>query len=268
MESPELDPRLRALRVGARVVIGGVGVDPIRQDELHAVIADAVATQRQRIILNANARAIALANTLPAFKAALNAADIVFCDGYGVLFAARFLGATLPERITYADWAHPFARFSQERGLSWFFLGAAPGVADTAAARLRQQYPGLNIAGAHHGYFDLDGKDNDQVLARISALRPDVTFVGLGMPTQELWIQRNAPRLDTRVLLSAGACFDYLAGRVRRGPRWMTDHGLEWLARILIEPRRLLWRYTVDNLAFLRIVLAQKFGGKGRSAFQ
>lgn len=268
MDGPELDSRSRARRASARIFIGGIGIDPIRQDELHAVIADAVATQRQRIILNANARAIALARSLPAFKAALNAADIVFCDGYGVLFAARFLGATLPERITYADWAHPFARFSQERGLSWYFLGAAPGVADAAAARLRQLYPGLKIVGTHHGYFDRADKENDQIIARISALRPDVTFVGLGMPTQELWIQRNAPRLDTCVLLSAGACFDYLAGRVRRGPRWMTDHGLEWLARILIEPRRLLWRYSVDNLAFLRIVLAQKFGGKGRSAFQ
>jgi N-acetylglucosaminyldiphosphoundecaprenol N-acetyl-beta-D-mannosaminyltransferase len=250
----------------ARIFIGGIGIDPIRQDELHAVIADAAATQRQRIILNANARAVALAQSLPAFRAALNAADIVFCDGYGVLFAAQFLGATLPERITYADWAHPFARFSQERGLSWYFLGAAPGVAEAAVARLRLQYPGLKIVGTHHGYFDPYGKDNEAVVAHINALRPDVTFVGFGMPAQELWIQRNAPRLDTRVLLSAGACFDYLAGRVRRGPRWMTDHGLEWLARILIEPRRLLWRYTVDNLVFVRVVLAQKFGGKGGTA--
>ncbi len=268
MDGPELDPRLRAQRASARIFIGGIGIDPIRQDELHAVIADAVATQRQRIILNANARAIALAQSLPAFKAALNAADIVFCDGYGVLFAARFLGAILPERITYADWAYPFARFSQERGLSWYFLGATPGVADAASARLRELYPRLNIVGAHHGYFDLDGKDNEQVIARVNALHPDVTFVGFGMPTQELWIRRNAARLNTHVLLSAGACFDYLAGRVRRGPRWMTDHGLEWLARILIEPRRLLWRYSVDNLAFLRVVLAQKFGAKGRSALQ
>ncbi len=268
MDGPELDPWLRAQRARARVVIGGVGIDPIRQDELHAVIADAVATQRQRIILNANARAIALARSLSTFRAALNAADIVFCDGYGVLFAARFLGATLPERITYADWVHPFARFSQECGLSWYFLGAAPGIADAAAARLRALYPGLNIVGTHHGYFDRAGSENEAVIARLNAARPDVTFVGLGMPIQELWIQRNAARLDTRVLLSAGACFDYLAGRVRRGPRWMTDHGLEWLARVLIEPRRLLWRYSVDNLAFLRIVLAQKLGGKGRSALQ
>ena len=246
-----------------RVNIGGVGVDPIRLDELHALIGDAVATQRQRIILNVNARAIALAQSIPAFRSALDSADTVFCDGYGVLFAARFLGARLPERITYADWVHPFAAFSRQQGLSWFFLGAAPGIADMAAQRLRQQYTGLNIAGTHHGHYDLDGEDNDRVVARLNAVRPDVTFVGLGMPTQELWIQQNASRLDTRVLLSAGACFDYLAGRVRRGPRWMTDHGLEWLARILIEPRRLLRRYAVDNLNFLRIVLSQKLGRKG-----
>lgn len=266
MGNPALNPWLGAQRASALVVIGGVGIAPIRQDELHAVIADAVATRRRRIILNANARAIALAQSLPPFKAALNAADIVFCDGYGVLLAARFLGASLPERITYADWIYPFAAFSQERGLSWFFLGAAPGVAEAASARLRALYPGLNIVGAHHGYFDRDGADNEQVVARINALRPDVTFVGFGMPIQEFWIQRNAPRLQTWALLSSGACFDYVAGRVRRGPRWMTDHGLEWLARILIEPRRLLWRYTVDNLTFLRVVLAQKWSGRGGTA--
>jgi len=263
-ERPELVLRSRAQYVRARVVIGGVGVDPIRRDELHAFIADTVVAQRRSIILHANARAIALAQSLPSFRAALNAADIVFCDGYGVLYAARFLGATLPERITYADWVHSFARFSQQQGLSWYFLGAAEGVADAAAARLRQRYPKLKILGTQHGYFNQHGKDNEQIIARINALRPDVTFVGLGMPAQEWWIQRNAPQLDTRVLLSVGACFDYLAGRVRRGPRWMTDHGLEWLARILIEPRRLSRRYVVDLAGFARAVLAQKLLGAGR----
>ena len=214
--------------------------------------------------MNVNARAIALAQSMPDFRAALNAADVVFCDGYGVLLAARFLGVRLPQRITYADWIDPFADFSARQGLSWYFLGAAPGVAEAAAERLRARHPNLRILGTHHGYYDLWGAENEPVIAQINALKPDVTFVGFGMPTQELWIQRFASRLETHVLLSAGACFDYASGRLRRGPRWMTDHGLEWLARILIEPRRLLHRYVVDLAGFARAVLTQKLFGGGK----
>jgi len=245
-------------------MVGGVGVNPVCQGELHSIIADAVVSKRQRVILNVNARAIALAQSMPDFRAALNAADVVFCDGYGVLLAARFLGARLPQRITYADWIDPFADFSARRGLSWYFLGAAPGVAEAAAERLRARHPDLRIIGTHHGHYDLRGPENERVIAHINILRPDVTFVGFGMPTQELWIQRHAPHLETHVLLSAGACFDYASGRLRRGPRWMTDHGLEWLARILIEPRRLLHRYVVDLARFARAVLTQKLFGGGK----
>jgi N-acetylglucosaminyldiphosphoundecaprenol N-acetyl-beta-D-mannosaminyltransferase len=251
-------------RLKSPVLVGGVRVDPICQDDLHDLIMDAALNQHQRIVLNANARAIALAQSMPDFRAALNAADVVFCDGYGVLLAARFLGARLPQRITYADWIDPFADFSARQGLSWYFLGAAPGVAEAAAERLRARHPNLRILGTHHGYYDLWGAENEPVIAQINALKPDVTFVGFGMPTQELWIQRFASRLETHVLLSAGACFDYASGRLRRGPRWMTDHGLEWLARILIEPRRLLRRYVVDLAGFARAVLAQKLFGAGR----
>jgi len=246
------------------IFVGGVRVDPIHLDDLHHLIMHAVLDQRQCIVLNANARAIALAQSMPDFRAALNAADVVFCDGYGVLLAARFLGMRLPQRITYADWIDPFADFSTRHGLSWYFLGAAPGVAEAAAERLRARHPDLRILGTQHGYYDLWGAENEPVIAQINALKPDVTFVGFGMPTQELWIQHYASRLETHVLLSAGACFDYASGRLRRGPRWMTDHGLEWLARILIEPRRLLRRYAVDLAWFARAVLTQKLSGSGK----
>lgn len=241
----------------ARVAIGDVWVNMLTQSSLHALIRDAVKTHRRLRVLNVNARAVALARRDLRFRQALRQADAVFCDGYGVLFAARLLGHRLPERITYADWVYPFAEFSVAHGLSWFLLGARPGIAERAAQVLSQRYPALRIVGTHHGYFDREGEENRAVIAHINACRPDVTFVAFGMPHQELWIHRHACELDTGVLLAAGACFDYVAGVVRRGPRWMTDHGLEWLARILIEPRRLLWRYLVDNTQFAWIVLKQ-----------
>ncbi len=241
----------------AHTFVGGVRVDSLTQAELHTIIANAAATRQRRIILNANARAVALAQIMPEFRSVLNAADVVFCDGFGVKWASRWLGAELPERITYADWVYPFAAFSEREQLNWFFLGGAPGIAERAAARLMAQYPHLNIVGCHHGYFDRNGAENERVVELINSARPDVTFVGFGMPAQELWIGRHAPRLHTWVLLSAGACFDYVAGSVRRGPRWMTDHGFEWLARIVIEPRRLFWRYLRDNTVFAWAVFKQ-----------
>ncbi|MDW8395780.1 MAG: WecB/TagA/CpsF family glycosyltransferase [Anaerolineae bacterium] len=248
---------LSAERKLERLPVGDVWVTPLTQTDLHALIHEAVRTRRTWRVLNVNARAVALARRNLAFRQVLQQADVVFCDGYGVLFAARALGYHLPERITYADWIYPFAEFSSSHGLSWFLLGARPGIADRAAQVLSQRYPGLRIVGTHHGYFDREGEANRAVIAQINACQPDVTFVAFGMPHQELWIHRHAPELDTRVLLAAGACFDYVAGVVRRGPRWMTDHGLEWLARILIEPRRLFWRYLVDNTQFAWIVFKQ-----------
>lgn len=241
----------------SQVFIGDVWVNPITQVQLHALILQAVRERQRLRILNVNARAVALARRLLPFREALTGADVVFCDGYGVLFAARLLGYHLPERITYADWIYPFAEFSREHGLSWFLLGARPGVAEAAAQRLRKCFPGINIAGTHHGYFDREGDENESVIRKINLCSPDVTFVAFGMPHQELWIHRYAHRLQTHVLLAAGACLDYVSGRLRRGPRWMTDHGLEWLARILIEPKRLFWRYALDNSQFALIVLEQ-----------
>lgn len=240
-----------------RIWIGDVWVTPITQSELHTAILKAVRERVQHKIMHINARAVALARRERAFREALQQADIVFCDGYGVKLAARLLGQELPERVTYADWIYPFAAFSSAHRLRWFLLGAQPGVADAAAQKLKRCFPDLQIVGSHHGYFDHAGVENGAIIALINALAPDVTFVAFGMPKQELWIHRYQGAINTHVLLSAGACFDYVAGRVRRGPRWMTDHGLEWLARILIEPRRLLWRYTIDNALFGWIVLEQ-----------
>lgn len=240
-----------------RFAIGEVWINPLTQRELHALIERAAKSRQHFRLLNLNARAVALAQRNLHFRHALQHADAVFCDGYGVLFAARLLGYRLPERITYADWVYPLGEFSSAHGLSWFLLGARPGVAERAAHVLSRRYPALRIVGTHHGYFDREGEENRAVIAQINACQPDVTFVAFGMPHQELWIHHHAHELDTGVLLAAGACFDYVAGVVRRGPRWMTDHGLEWLARILIEPRRLLWRYLVDNTQFAWIVLKQ-----------
>jgi len=145
---------------------------------------------------------------------------------------------------------------------SLFLLGARPGIAEKAAVYLRQQFPDLNVVGAQHGYFDKTpgSVENEAVLEALRAASPDVLIVGFGMPLQERWLMENWNRVEVKVALTAGALLDYLAGEVPRAPRWMTDHGLEWLGRLIIEPRRLWRRYLVGNPLFLWRVLKQRLG--------
>ena len=127
---------------------------------------------------------------------------------------------------------------------------------------MKERYPELEIAGVRHGYFDRS--ENEAVVEEINAAAPDILLVGLGMPLQERWLMENRQRLDVGVALTGGAVFDYVSGRVRRGPRLLTRGGLEWLARLLAEPRRLWRRYLVGNPLFLLRVLRQRLETRGK----
>ena len=245
---------------GGRVGVLGVGVDRITVEGLHAEVAHLV-RRRGGIVLNANAHCLNLCHEDEGLREFFAAADVVFCDGAGVKLAARMLGDQLPERITYADWLPRLAALAEERGFSLFFLGARPGVAGEAARRLRASHPDLRIVGVRHGYFDhrAGSPENGSVVAEINAARPDVLLVGLGMPLQERWLMQNLHGLDVGAALTGGAVFDYASGGLRRGPRLLTDNGLEWLARLIVEPRRLWRRYLLGNPLFLARVIGQRW---------
>ncbi len=242
-----------------RIDVLGVGVDLLTVAELHAEIARLVRDGRLGLVLNVNAHCLNLCYEDSALRYSLNGADVVFCDGAGVMLAARILGGRIPARITYAAWIWRLADFAAAEGFSLYFLGAQPGVAQEAARRLREHYPGLRIVGVRHGYFDhsAGSAENEAVLEEINATAPDILLVGLGMPLQERWLTQNRHRLEARVALSGGAVFDYVSGRVLRGPRILTESGFEWLARLLHEPRRLWRRYLLGNPLFLLRVLRQ-----------
>jgi N-acetylglucosaminyldiphosphoundecaprenol N-acetyl-beta-D-mannosaminyltransferase len=246
----------------------GVGVDPLTVEDLHAEIERLVRMRRRALVLNVNAHCLNLCYEDAALRAFFNGAEVVFCDGVGVMLAARVLGGRIPERITYADWAWRLAAFAAAEGFSLFFLGARPGVAQAAAQRLKERHPGLEISGVRHGYFDhsAGSSENAAVVEEINAAAPDVLLVGLGMPLQERWLMENRHRLDVGAALTGGAVFDYVSGRLDRGPRLLTRNGFEWLARLLAEPRRLWRRYLVGNPLFLSRVLRQRLGAFHRQA--
>jgi N-acetylglucosaminyldiphosphoundecaprenol N-acetyl-beta-D-mannosaminyltransferase len=240
----------------------GVRIHTLRRDELLERIAAVIAARERAIITYANVHALNLAYNLPWFRALLNQSALVFCDGFGVKWGARLVGARLPERFTPPDWIARLVEIACRDDFSVFMIGARAGVAERVAAQFKRRFPDVRIAGTHHGYFDKtpNSAENQAVIQAINATKPDLLIVGFGMPTQERWLFDNWVQLDVNVGLTAGAAFDYLAGEVPRAPSWMTDHGLEWLGRLVAEPRRLWRRYLVGNPLFLYRVLRQRLG--------
>jgi len=214
------------------------------------------------LILSGNVHSFNLAYENEWLRDFFNQADVVRLDGAGLRLGARLLGISTPPRLTWADFAWDLAEFCAEHQFSLFFLGGRPGVAEKAADKLRFTHPSLNVVGIHHGYFDktADHLENEIVISQVNAVRPDILIVGFGMPLQEKWLYENWKRLDVNVTLTGGAVFDYISGELQRGPKWMTDNGLEWLARLVIEPRRLWRRYIVGNPLFLWRVFRQRIG--------
>jgi N-acetylglucosaminyldiphosphoundecaprenol N-acetyl-beta-D-mannosaminyltransferase len=244
-----------------KVNVLGVGIDPLTLEQMLACILQTVAQDRRALIAHANITGLNLAYEQDWLRDFYNRCDLVYCDGMGVMLGARWLGRRIPERYTLADWIWPLAERAAQQGASLYLLGNPAGVAERAAESLRRRFPSLRVAGAQHGYFDKTpgSPENQTVIDRINADHPDILLVGFGMPLQERWLMENWPSLDAKVAITCGALFEYLSGDLSRGPSWMTQAYLEWLARLLISPRRYLRRYLRDLPLFAYRIAKQKF---------
>jgi N-acetylglucosaminyldiphosphoundecaprenol N-acetyl-beta-D-mannosaminyltransferase len=237
----------------------GVRVDAIGKADLERSLVDAVRSDARKVFAYVNVHAVNLARIDSRFRRFLDAADVVYCDGEGVRLGARILGQLLPPRIVLTHWIWDLCALFEREGISVFFLGASNEVSSKAVAEVHRRFPRLRIAGSHHGYFTKSGPENEQIIAAISAARPDVLFVGFGMPLQEYWLEDNLERLTARAVLPAGSMIDYVAGVKRTPPAWMSNHGLEWLHRLVKEPRRLWRRYLIGNPQYLFGILIERW---------
>lgn len=234
--------------------IDGVPVSAVTLDETIDRILMLSTTPTTDVLVGVNAHVINLARHNDRLRAFLESTTFNYADGQSVVWAARSLGATLPERVATTDLAPALIDAAARTNTPVYFLGGAPGISSAAAARMRERTPAASIRAAH-GYFG--ETDSDQVLRDIREHGTRILFVGLGDPLQESWIEQHRDVLPP-VVLTCGGLFDWLSGTHRRAPKVMQQSGLEWLWRLAIEPRRLAHRYLVGNPAFVAAVVRQR----------
>ncbi|GGG92917.1 WecB/TagA/CpsF family glycosyltransferase [Silvibacterium dinghuense] len=244
-----------------RVLVGNVCVDSFTLAGAVAWVMT-VLGRRQRppmLIMGPNAQLIQLAEKHAGFAAALHAADLCVADGISVVWAARLLGGRMPERVTGGDLMIALCAACAAQGRNVFFLGGLPGAAAAAAANLQRRYVELKIAGCYCPPLGFDEDPGELSLIRrmIAQAHPDLLCVAFGAPRQELWMLEHCPSLPIGAAISVGAALDTCAGLRRRAPRWTHRLGLEWLYRLIREPRRLWRRYLLGNPRFAAIVLIQ-----------
>lgn len=245
----------------------GMNVDALTMAETVDQVAAWCAAPRGagcRFVVTPNVDHAVMFQTNAALRAAYEDAAMVLADGAPVVVASRLLRRPVPERVPGSDLAPALFKHasrvaesdSNAAPLRVFLLGAAPGVAERAAAKIAERWQGVKVVGTLSPPlgFERDAAENERILAAVAAAAPDVVLLGLGAPKQELWVHAHAERLEAKVALCIGATIDFLAGEKQRAPRWMRRCGIEWVHRLVTEPRRLAKRYLRDAWIFPRLV--------------
>ncbi len=208
-------------------------------------------------IITLNAEILYQAQYDDELRELINQADLVTPDGIGIVWAARKLDKPVKERVSGIDLLQNLCSRAAEKGWAIYLLGAAPGVAQSAAKNLIQNYPGLKICGIRHGYFGLE--DYEQIRTDILSSKPAILFAGLGAPKQEYWIRDNLPQLGSVICMGVGGSFDVLSGIKQRAPEWIIKLNLEWLYRLMAEPSRIKRQTVLPR--FIWLVLKTRWKG-------
>lgn len=239
-----------------RVRVDGVSVDALALDGLLHRVGEFIAAGTPRTIAYVNVHVLNVAAGDAALLTFLNAVDVCYADGNGVVLAARLLRQHLPGRMTGADWIHDLAARAAANGWRIAWIGGKPGVTERAAAVLLAENPGVNFVLTDHGFYP-PGPEHDALIARLAAASADIVLVGMGTPIQERWVAANRERIAAPIVWCVGATADFVSGEVSRGPKLLYSNQ-EWVARLLSDPRRFWRRFLVGNPVFLARVLRER----------
>ena len=219
-----------------RTEVLGVPVDAINMDSALNMVRAMLAGDSPHLIFAVNPEKVIQAQDNPRLLAALKRASLLVPDGIGVVMAARLLHGIRMQRVPGSDLMPAICEVAAAAGHSAFLYGAKPGVADEAAALLQKRYPGLRIAGTQHGY--IPEQETSALIQRINSSGAALLFVGLGSPRQEYWLDQYQNELQVQVCQGVGGTFDAICGNPKRAPRWLQRIYLEWLHRLILQPRR------------------------------
>lgn len=265
-----------------RVKILGVAIDPLTKEEAVNRLSNFLLMSKPSIITTPNTEFIIKAQTDSEFRDLLNKSDLNICDSFGLLWAARFqtkrypknffkyplcfiywlisivmipifpkyYKQPIPERISGSDFIWDISRFAAENKLRIFLLGGAPTVAERTALKLQTEINDLRVCGVHSG----DISETDQMIEAINKAKADIVLVCFGAPKQEVWLHQNLKKTSAKFGAGLGGSFDFIAGVKKRAPKWMQRSGLEWLYRLILEPKRVIRMLAIPKLMMLMFI--------------
>lgn len=231
-----------------RVAVLGVLIDVVTMKEAVSAVKNFILQQKVHLVVTPNAEIVMMAQKDKQLATIINNADLVVPDGAGVVWAAHYQGDSMPERVAGYDLVQNILAEAVIENYVVYMFGGAPGIADMAKKVAEERYPGVQIVGTRNGFFAKE--DEPEIIRDIQACQPDILLVALGVPRQEKWLAEHLKQLNVPVAIGVGGTFDVMAGIVSRAPLWMQQAKLEWLFRLLLEPKR-----AIRMLALPRFVM-------------
>ncbi len=242
----------------------GIKINRVTKEETVQMVKNVIRSKRSygHYICVANVHSVMSGRQSEKLRAALNSSLLTVADGMPLIWSAKFLGYPLKERIAGPDLMLELLGISEKEGHKNFFYGSSENILGSLVENLKKEFPGIKIIGSVAPPFrPLTVKEEHEIITRINEAAPDILWVGLGAPKQELWMAEHQDRLKVPLMIGVGAAFDFHAGYKKRAPLWMQKSGLEWAWRLMSEPRRLWKRYLIDDMPFFWYILKQKYQG-------
>lgn len=240
-----------------RMKFMNIYLDNVTKDEAIAHIEQCIAERHIGHVITPNVDQIVRIEKDAYFKEICEHAELLLADGHPLLWIAKMYGTPIKEKICGSDLVPDLCEIAADKGYSVFFLGAAPGVAKKAVEKLKEKLPNLRIAGTYSPPqgFENDKAEIDKINQMLYKSNADMLFAGMGVPKQDIFIYENMMAYQIPMSFSIGGAIDFIAGKQKRAPKWMINHGLEWLHRFLMDPKRMFKRYFVNDLAIIKLAL-------------
>lgn len=237
-------------------------IDNLTMDETLDAIDSLIKEDNCSYVVTPNVDHIVQLEKDEELKRAYENASLILTDGKPLIWISNWYKTPIKEKISGSDLFPRVCDLAAKKGYTMYLLGAAEGVADKAAKNLMDKYKGLNIVGTYSPPFGIekDKVELKKIERQIQEVHPDILIVGLGCPKQEKYMYHHCKELDVPISFGLGASIDFEAGNIKRAPRWMSEHGLEWLYRITQDPKRLAKRYLVDDMKIIRIARKYRRG--------